>query len=183
VKSELDLEQLFPELALISDASLRAGVEAVWQELWQASPFESIADLPSSTEIPYPHIPHNRAVVALALSAAEVFERFHGVVVDRDVLVASALLQDVSKLVEYQPGPDGASLTTLGKGYPHAFWAAHVALAHGVPDAVCQVILAHTPNSPKFPDSIEGKILYYVDQMDVIAIYGDRWRKELFITK
>jgi hypothetical protein len=170
-------------LALISDEPLRAGVEAVWQELWQASPFEKIEDVPSSTEIPYPHVPHNRAVVALALAAADVFERFHRVVVNRDLLIAAALLQDVSKLVEYQPEPGGAGLTAIGRGYPHAFWAAHVALQHGLPDAVCQVILAHTPNSPKFPESLEGKILYYVDQLDVLAIYGDRWRKEIFITK
>jgi hypothetical protein len=183
VKPPLDLDAIFPELALIRDPSLRAGTEAVWQDLWQRSPFEAIEDLPSSPEIPYPHVPHNRAVIALALAVAETFERFHGVVVDRDILVSPGLLQDVSKLVEYRPGVDGACLTELGAGYPHAFLAAHAALVHGLPDAVCQIIVTHTPHSSTFPSSIEGKILYYVDQLDVIAIHKDRWRKELFITK
>jgi hypothetical protein len=183
MKPELDIKALFPELQMIKDEALRAGVEAVWQELWQASAYDSIEKVPSSPEIPYPHVPHNRAVLALALAAADIFERFHGVAVNRDVLIAAGLLQDVSKLVEYQPEVDATGLTAIGKGYPHAFWAAHVALEHGLPDSVCQVILTHTPNSPKFPDSLEGKILYYVDQIDILAIYGDRWRKELFITK
>ena len=177
------MNALFPELQLINDEAMRAGVEAVWQELWQASAFESIDDVPSSPEIPYPHIPHNRSVLAIALAAADAFERFHGVSVDRDLLIAAGLLQDVSKLVEYQPVEGGIGYTAIGKGYPHAFWAAHVALEHGLPDRVCQVILTHTPNSLTFPSSLEGKILYYVDQMDILAVYGDRWRKELFITK
>jgi hypothetical protein len=42
---------------------------------------------------------------------------------------------------------------------------------------------SHTPQAPKFPDTLEGKILYYLDHLDVIAIFKDRWRKELFITK
>lgn len=182
-KPKLDLGAILPELALIGDAVLREGVEAVWQELWQESEFEAIGEVPSSVEIPYPHIRHNRAVIALALATVDVFERIHGLKVDRDVLLAAAMLQDVSKLVEYRPGPTGPGFTDLGRRYPHAFWAAHIALDHGLPDAVCHIILTHTPNSPTFPQSLEGKILYYVDQLDIVAVYGDRWRKELFITK
>lgn len=182
-REKLDLSGIFPELELISDPSLRRAVESVWQELWRDSAFERIEDVPSSTEIPYSHVRHNQAVVALALAAADVFERVHAVRVDRDSLIAAALLQDVSKLVEYRPGEDGAELTQLGLDFPHAFWGAHIALKHGVPASVSQIILTHTPHSAVFPTSLEGKILYYVDQLDVIAIYRDRWRKELFITK
>jgi hypothetical protein len=45
------------------------------------------------------------------------------------------------------------------------------------------VLLTHSPQAAQFPSTIEGKILYYVDQIDVIGIYKDRWRKELHITK
>ena len=48
---------------------------------------------------------------------------------------------------------------------------------------IVHVLLTHSPQAPRFPSTLEGKILYYVDQMDVIAIYKDRWHKELFITK
>jgi hypothetical protein len=183
VKQALDFGALFPEVALIESEELRAKVEAVWQELWQASDFESTDQLATSPEIRYLHIPHNRAVIDMALAVASAFERFHGVKVDRDVLVAAALLQDASKLVEYTLINGKVSLSALGREYPHAFYAAHTAVKHGVPDAICHIVLTHTPQAASFPTSLEGKILYYVDQLDVLAIHGDRWRKQLMITK
>ena len=183
-KKPLVLIDVFPELALIGDPELRGQVEAVWQEIWLASPWESIDEVPSSPEFAYPHIPHNRSVLAMALAVADAFATFHNVKVDRDVLVAAGMLQDVSKLVEYRRADDGTVIySDLGKCYPHAFWAAHVALKHGLPDTVCSIILDHTPQSARFPSTLEGKILYYADQLDVLAIYKDRWRKELYITK
>ncbi|GAC1653094.1 MAG: hypothetical protein NVS9B1_01670 [Candidatus Dormibacteraceae bacterium] len=183
MKAPLDLAALLPEVDLIGDAGVRAGVIAVWEHFWQESEWQNLESMPIYPDVPRPHLPHNRAVVALALAAAEVFERFHGVRVDRDTLLAAALLQDASKLIETRPGADGSELTEVGRAYPHAFWAAHQALLEGLPEAVCRIVLTHTPYSSRFPDSLEGKILYYVDQLDVIAVHGDRWRKQLFITK
>ncbi len=182
-KDRLHLARVFPELNLISDLSIRAGVEGVWQELWRWSRFSALRDVPTSPEIPYPHIRHGRAVVRLALAAAEVFETFHGVSVDRDVLIAAGLLQDASKLVEYEPGEGGPRYSEAGRRFPHAFLAAHVAANLGLPAEVCEIIVTHSPTSSRFPSTFVGKLLYYMDQLDVIAIFGDRWRKELFITK
>jgi hypothetical protein len=183
MKAPLQLSTCFPELDLIGDQRLRAGVEAVWEELWQASAWGSLDDLPTSPEIPYPHVPHNRSVIRMALAVADAFEAFHGVTVDRDLLLAGGLLQDASKLVEYALEEGRVVLTELGRTYPHSFWAAHLALKHGLPSGVCHIILTHTPQGSQFPASLEGKILYYLDQLDVIAIHKDRWRKELWITK
>lgn len=184
-KKPLDVRAIFPEVDSIADPSLREKVIAVWQELWEMSSYDDITKVPTSTDIPYPHIPHNRCVVAMAVAIADAYERFHGVKTNRDVLIAAGLLQDASKLVEMQPKTDGsgAERSPKGKAYPHAFYAAHVAIKHGVPEEICHIILNHTPQSPSFPDSLEGKILFYVDQLDVLAIHKDRWRKELFITK
>jgi len=183
-KKPLDIVTIFPEIGQIADAKLRQAVIAVWEELWACSAWSDIHKLPSSPEISYPAIPHNQCVLAMAMSVAECFERFHGVKINRDYLIASAVLQDASKLVEYQPASDGkAEFSELGKNYPHAFWAAHLALEKGIPHEVVHVVLTHSPQAPKFPNTLEGKILYYVDQLDVLAIHKDRWRKELFITK
>jgi 23S rRNA maturation-related 3'-5' exoribonuclease YhaM len=183
-KKPLNLPEVFPEVDMISDHSLREKVIAVWDELWQESPYDDIKKMPTSPEIAYPHVPHNRCVLQLALAIAEAFEKFHGVKTNRDVLIAAALLQDASKLVEMDPGSDGTTQTSKrGKAYPHSFYGAHLALKHGVPDEICHIILTHSPQATKFPTSLEGKILYYADQLDVIAIYKDRWVKDLFITK
>lgn len=183
-KKTLNLSQIFPELDMISDRSLRDKVVAVWEELWQASPYQDINKVPTSPEIPYAHIPHNRCVLAMAIAIADAYEKFHGVKTNRDVLIAAGLLQDASKLIEMQPKADGsAENSAKGSVYPHSFYAAHVALKHGVPDEIVHIILTHSPQAPKFPSSLEGKILYYADQLDVIAIYKDRWIKDLFISK
>lgn len=179
----LDLHRVLPELELIRDKGLREKVTAVWLDVWQESAFEDIADVPIGPGIPYPHVPHNRAVVTMALSVAETLERFHGIEVDRDVLLAAALVQDVSKLVELAPAGDGVEPTKLGRSFQHAFWAAHKALEHGLPMEVCEIVLNHTPDAPGLPRTLEGKIIWHVDQLDVTAVFGDRWVKHLFLTR
>ncbi len=183
-RQAIDVIACFPQVADIADPKLRSAVIAVWQDLWAMSSWQRIEEVPTSTEIPYPTLPHNRCVLEMALAVADAFERHHGIKVNRDYLIADAVLQDASKVVEMERGPDGEAVATaLGKTYPHAFWAAHLALRHGIPDEIVHVLLTHTPQSPKFPTSIEGKILYYVDQIDVIGIHKDRWRKDIYITK
>lgn len=183
-RQPIDVVSLFPQVADIQNEPLRKAVVAVWQELWEMSTWKRLEDVPTSPEIPYPTLPHNQCVLDMAMSVADLFERHHGLKVNRDYLIAGAVLQDASKVVEMAPGADGKVVATaLSKHYPHAFWAAHLALRHGIPDEVVHVLLTHSPQSPKFPSTIEGKILYYVDQIDVIGIFKDRWRKDLYITK
>jgi hypothetical protein len=183
-KEPIDVVAMFPQVADISDATLRKAVIATWETLWEMSPWKRIAEVPTSTEIPYPTLPHNQCVLEMAMSVADLFERHHGIKVNRDYLIAAAVLQDASKVVEFAPDAEGKVVATdIGKQYPHAFWAAHLALRNGIPDEIVHVLLTHSPQAPKFPATLEGKILYYVDQIDVIGIHKDRWRKELFITK
>ncbi len=184
VRAPLPLADIFPQIEDIRDAILRAQVEAVWQELWAASRWPSFDDLPTSKEIPYPARPHSQCVLGLSLAIADQFEKFHGIVVDRDVLIAAAILQDASKVVEYDPvDGGGAAHTEIGRSFPHAFWCAHVALRHGVPLPICHIIMTHSPGAAQFPRSLEGNILYYADQLDVIAIFGDRWVKHLMVER
>jgi hypothetical protein len=183
-KEPIDVVGMFPAVNDIADGKLRAAVVATWQELWAMSAWRRMEDVPTSVEIPYPTLPHNQCVLEMALAVADAFERHHGVKVNRDHLIAAAVLQDASKVIESAPGPDGGAVATeLSRQYPHAFWAAHLALRHGVPDPIVHVLLTHSPQAPTFPTTIEGKILYYVDQLDVIGIFKDRWRKDLYITK
>ena len=183
-KEPLDIFSLFPQIGEITDVTLRMAVVSTWEALWKASRWNKIDDVPTSLEIPYPTVPHNRCVLDISIAIADAFERHHGIKLNRDYLIAAAVLQDASKVNEFAPDADGnTNPTELGKNFPHAFWAAHVALQHGVPDEVVHVLLTHTPQSPKFPNTLEGKILYYVDQIDVIGIHKDRWKKEIFISK
>jgi len=183
-KRTLDVDAIFPQICEIKDKELADKTRAIWNELWDQSNWDDFEAMPTSPEISYPAQPHCQCVVTMALQIAESFETYHGVEINRDYLIVAAILQDASKVIEYRPtGKGGAELSPTGKLYPHAFLTAQLGVKHGLPKEVVHAILYHTPQAAKFPDTIEGKILYYVDQLDVIAIFGDRWRKELYITK
>jgi hypothetical protein len=44
-------------------------------------------------------------------------------------------------------------------------------------------VLTHSSSASKFRDTLEGKILYYAGQVDVIGIHKDCWKKHLMIAK
>lgn len=179
---ELPIAELFPEIDQIEDDELRRKTVAVWQDLWEQSDWSDIHEVPVAPDIPTPHVPHNQSVMQMALAVADALESHHGVEIDRDLLISGGLLQDASKLVEYRLSPEGEiEVTDIGREYPHGFWGAKVATEHGVPDPICNIILNHTPASSSFPNSLEGKILYHVDQIDVVALVPDRWKKKLYV--
>ena len=176
--SEAAVDKALPELHQIEDDELRAKVRAVWCKLAAASAFDDLAALPVSPKLDYSHITHNRSVAAMALAAAEILHRFHGTDIDRDRLLAGALLQDASKLVEYEPdGNGGVRLSEIGERFPHAFYAAHAALEEGLSADLAETILTHTYEAAGFPRTLEAKILFFIDQVDVAALGGDRWAK------
>jgi len=183
-KPDIDFLFYYPSIDEIQDVKLRKAVLDILQELWRSSSFTDINAIPTSGKIDYPNMPHTQCVVEISLAVADAFERHHGVKTNRDHLIASSVLQDASKMVEYEPKPEGGvEHTQIGKSYPHAFWCAHLAAKYDLPPEIINTILTHSPQAAQFPKTLEGKILYYADQLDVIAIHGDRWKKNLFVSK
>jgi hypothetical protein len=179
-KKPLDLDVLFPQLALISDPPLRVAVEEIWQQMWLESEHTRLEDVPVSTKIAYPQIRHCQAIVKVALAAADALEQVHDTRFDRDTLVAAALLMDVSKLVETRPGSDGGVVASeLGRLLPHALYAAHLALGRGVPMAVVHIISAQSPNGGKAPATSEARLLDWVDQLDISAFGHEIWTRKV----
>ena len=184
MKKPIDVHAMFPQFAQVSDQVLQQKTIEIWNELWDMSDFQDIDTVPTSGDIPTPNLPHSRSVLTMCLAVADSFERYHGVKVDRDVLIVAAILQDASKVVEYRPKPTGGvERTDIGLTYGHAFWVTMLAAQKGLPLAISHILLTHSPQAAKFPQSLEGKIIYYVDQLDVIAIHGDHWIKESIIRK
>jgi predicted hydrolase (HD superfamily) len=175
--TDLDIATYLPEIELIGDTELRAATIRVWQQLWRESSFDDVMGVPVTPATDHKHIPHNRSVAQMALAVADVLEKVHGVHVDRDKLLTAALLQDASKLVEYEPTADGVARSDLGRRFQHAFYAAHVALNEGLPRDVVEAVISHTHDNPSYPATLIAKILFYVDQIDTAALEVDRWKK------
>jgi putative nucleotidyltransferase with HDIG domain len=161
-----------PELGLIADSRLRQATAEVWLECWAESNWARLEDAAKS-----PHLPaslglvlHTRGVVGQSLAAAESAHETHGVGFNRDVLVAGALLHDVSKLVEWEPGPAGPVPSSRGRLLQHAVYAAHKALAKGVPDEVVHIVVSHTPQSGLAPQTWECQLVRSADLLDSAAL-------------
>jgi hypothetical protein len=181
VKQRIDVAGLFPEITMISDPGLASAVVDIWTAMWEQSRYESIEDVPVSASIAYPQIKHCRATLLGALALASVWEEVHDVTLDRDVIIAGALLMDASKMVETTPHPDKGSATysELGRALPHAAYSAHLALAAGVPLTVVHVILSHSPNGGKAPNSREAELLHWVDQADIAGFGFEIWKRKV----
>jgi putative nucleotidyltransferase with HDIG domain len=159
------LEQSFPALAQIQDPGRRAAVKAVWARMWSESAWAELRACPFNPAFPdVSLVDHVNCVAELALTAAEVMERFNPELkLDRDFLLTGALLHDVSKIVEIEPGPDGPRFSPLTRLMPHASYGAAAALAQGLPAEVANIILAHTRLTGALPASPEAVLLHYLD--------------------
>jgi hypothetical protein len=179
-KEAINVRALFPELELIGDAALKDSVIEIWEEIWALSEYERLEDVRVSLKIDYPQIKHCQGIVRGAVALAPVWEQVHGVHFDRDVLVAAALLMDVSKLVETKPKSGGGNeQTELGRALPHAVYAAHLALQKGLPLSIVHVLTAHSPNGGKAPNTPEAHLLDWIDQADISAFGFDIWRRKV----
>lgn len=166
------VERLWPELEWIQDEELRESVTETWVRAFERSPLEP-ADL---EEIPFtllvPDCPatfmeHKRCVVHIARKAAESMDEFMGnsLAIDRDTVIAGAILADVGKLLEYEKVDGKAVQSARGKALRHPFTGVALALECGVPDRVCHIIAAHAAEGDLVKRTTEAIIVHHADFM------------------
>jgi putative nucleotidyltransferase with HDIG domain len=154
----------FPALERLHDSGWRDSVVRVWLRMWAESGWNDPSDCPynlvaTSTDL----VRHVNQVVEGALVLARVAAESLELDADEDVIVAAGTLHDASKLVEYEPGPDGPRVSELGRRLVHAEYAARAATEEGLPPAVVAIVVNHTTASPEVPTTIEGLCVYYAD--------------------
>ncbi|HET6347978.1 MAG TPA: HDIG domain-containing protein [Candidatus Krumholzibacteria bacterium] len=160
-----------PELSLIQDTGLRDKVVAVWEESLGAAGF-SVDDM---KQIPFALLGDQasitllervRAVCHTCVAVADSLIASYGkrVSVNKDVLVAGALLADVGKFLEYERRKDG----TLRKAprselLRHPFTGVGLAFRHGLPIEVMHVIAVHSKEGDHVRRSTEAIIYHHAD--------------------
>lgn len=176
-----DVLSTFPELAQISDEALRLKVATIWTEVFAESSWKSLQEVPKNPQtLPATRtlVAHTRSVTLQALAIAEVAKEVQGIDFDRDVLIASANLHDVSKLVEYEPKDDnGGSLSEFGEKVQHAMFGVHKAWEHGLPLDIVHAIAVHTKHSHDLPRTWEALIVHYADYIDTDGLLLTEGRK------
>ena len=109
-----DIEQLFPELEQISEAGLREKVIDVWVESlttggWTIEELKAVPFTLLAGDIDIRFLEHVRTCARMSIAIYDVLKDAYGdrVPLNRDHLIAGALLADVGKPIEYVKGPDG----------------------------------------------------------------------------
>ena len=166
--------RLLPEVEDIQDAGLREKVIACWaeaiqfrgwtEELLRSIPFTLLAE---NCQITF--IDHVRAVCKMCIATDDVLNDIHGknkTPVNRDHLIAGALLADVGKLLEYEI-QDGKSVKSdYGKHIRHPFSGVGLAFKHGIPSEIMHVIATHSKEGAGEKRRPESVIFHHCDFID-----------------
>lgn len=174
-----EIRALFPEVELIEDPDLREGVIDIWLDLARETDWERFEDIPKNLkeEKHMTLIGHVQGVTRMALAMADIAKRLHGIEVDRDLLIASCILHDISKPLESAPDPGGpptgasvppGKITEFGEKIQHGVYGAHKIWEKGLPKALelAHLVITHTRTSNTRSGSYEAALLFYADWAD-----------------
>jgi hypothetical protein len=166
--------KLLPEVNEIKDAALRDKVIACWvdainfrgwtEELLSSMPFTLLAE-----NVKITFIDHVRAVCRMCMACDDVLVDIHGdnrTPVNRDYLIAGALLADVGKLCEFEIVDGQPVKSDYGKHIRHPFSGVGLAFKHDVPSEIMHIIATHSKEGAgekRLPESI---IFHHADFID-----------------
>ncbi len=170
----MKIDELWPELAWISDQELREKTTKTWQLALERSvltpddlqriPFTLLA----GPDLQVSFMAHKRCVVHVARESALKMIDFFGdeLPVNMDVVIAGAILADVGKLLEYELDDKGNSLQGMyGKYLRHPFSGVSLAEECGVPAEVCHIIATHAGEGNLVKRTTEAYIVHHADFM------------------
>ncbi|MCZ7555818.1 MAG: HD domain-containing protein [Bacteroidia bacterium] len=171
--SEL-VNRLLPEIQAIGDADLREKVAACWQEAidfrgWTEELLLGIPFTLLASNVTISFLDHVRAVCLMCIATDDVLTAIHKekkTPINRDYLIAGALLADVGKLFEYEILDGKPVKSDYGKHIRHPFSGVGLAFKHGVPSEVMHIIATHSKEGEgekRLPESI---VFHHCDFID-----------------
>ena len=167
------IQELFPELNEIHDASLREKVIAVWTESitrggWQPEELLEIPFTLLAGKIDMRFIEHVRSCVQMCLAVENVLKKIWGdrVPIAHDTLVAGALLADVGKPMEYARENGKLVKGHYGDMLRHPFSGVGLCFKHDIPEEVMHIVATHSKEGDHVQRTIESIIFHHADFID-----------------
>jgi len=161
----LDILSLLPEIDMIGDHALREQVANVWDVALERSSFDDLRSIPFTLlieELDDTLIEHTGRVTRTAIAAGKARGD-----VDMDIVVAGAILHDVGKVLEYEPGPGGVVVKSeMGKRLRHPVSGASLAQELGLPLGVVHIIAAHAGEGNMVSRTPEAILIHHCDMID-----------------
>lgn len=173
------LLSILPEIEWITDADLREKVIATWIDGLERGGWtpEDIGRMPFTLakKVSASFAQHVRSVTRICAAVSDTFDEIYNGVdlkLNRDMLLAGALLHDVGKLVEMEEVNGAFRKSADGKLVRHAFSGVALADAHGLPAAVQHIIGTHSKEGDPFKRIPESIICHFADFMNFDPIEG-----------
>ena len=160
-----DIKKIFTELQWINDEKLREKVVEVWKKAADRGKWEKLEDVPFTLLIEKSGLltDHTRRISRLAKSILENREEK----LNKDYLIAGALLHDVGKLMEYELKGDGSVVKSeFGKQVRHPVSGSKLAEECGLPQEVVHIIYAHSNEGDTIQRTPEAIIVHHCDFID-----------------
>ena len=173
-----DIAKLFSDLLQIRDAGLRNKVAAVWNESlttgcggkgWTFAEIRAIPFTLLAGKIDLTFVEHLNSCVKQCIAIAEILKTVFGerIPVNRDVLIAGALLADVGKMLEFDKNAQGQPVKGhFGDMLRHPFSGVALCYKHGIPAEVMHIVATHSHEGDKVQRSIESIIFHHADFVD-----------------
>jgi putative nucleotidyltransferase with HDIG domain len=165
-----ELLELIPEFNLVEDAELREKCIKTWNVAmqrggWKAADLPKMAQSLQIRDAPTNFVEHTRVVTLTCAGVADVFETIYGErnQLNRDQLLAGALLHDVGKLLEYTLEDGQTVLSDFGSKIRHPFSGVALALEQGLPTEVLHMIAAHAKEGDLMQRSKEAVVVHHAD--------------------
>ena len=183
-----EIAELFPSLMDIQSEDLREKVAAVWNESittgcdgkgWTFDELRAVKFTLLAGDIEMTFIEHLNSCVRQCMAIAEVLESAFTceIPIDRDVLIAGALLADCGKPLEYDKDAAGTIIKgAFGQALRHPFSGVAMAYKHEMPAAVMHIIATHSHEGDQVQRSIESIIFHHADfvDFDIAKLLGKR---------
>jgi hypothetical protein len=180
--------RIFPALLHIESPPLRSRVAACWIDAmatgngglgWTEDQLRRLPFTLKAGENGMLFVEHLNSCAEQCRAIAGVLSATFGirVPIDRDVLIAGALLADIGKLFELQVNERGIpSQSVGGRLVRHPFSGVAIAARHAIPDEVLHIIACHSYEGDRVERSIECIIFHHADfvDFDIAGFLGRR---------
>jgi len=167
------LIELIPEFNFIRDSILKEKVLGTWEQAIQLSNWKisDLVKLPFALSIencPISLIEHVRGVTQTCSESEKVLRKFYPrkIKINRDYLLAGALLHDIGKLLEYKKKEGKFVKSKLGTLLNHSFSGVILCSKQGIPEEILHIIAFHSKEGEGQRKTIESKILHHADFMN-----------------
>lgn len=168
-------DQFIPEIMWLEDETLRQKIRETYEDAFEMGGWNSlkeIEELPFTAKLPETNITlrqHIRSVTVMCGQVFQTFQKCYGdaYALNRDYLIAGAILHDVGKIAEYGVSPEGRPyITESGRLLRHCFSGAGLAMRHGIPLEVVHMVALHSTEGAGQYRSPEAVIVNRVDLLN-----------------